>query len=52
MNHADQAVVLDKGRLVASGSPAEALSEAIIEQVWGVTANWIGAPGALALVMR
>ncbi len=52
MNHADQSVVLDKGRLVASGSPAETLSEAIIEQVWGVTANWIGAPGALALVMR
>ena len=52
MNHADQTMVLDEGRLVASGAPADALSETIIEQVWGVTATWIGEPGARALITR
>lgn len=52
MNHADHAVVLDKGLLIASGPPAEALSETIIERVWGVAATWIGEPGARALITR
>lgn len=52
MNHADHVAVLDKGRLIASGSPADALSEAVIANVWGVTAKWIGEAGGRALVTQ
>lgn len=52
MNHADHTIVLDKGLLAASGTPADALSETVIEQVWNVAATWIGEPGARALVTR
>ncbi|MXO59246.1 ATP-binding cassette domain-containing protein [Altererythrobacter salegens] len=52
MNHADRVLVLGEGRLVADGPPAEALSEAVIEQVWQVPMRWIGGPGARALVSR
>lgn len=50
MNHADRVLVLDRGTLVADGAPAEALSEERIAQVWGVSARWLGEPGARALV--
>jgi len=50
MNHADHVVVLEHGRLAASGPPEDALSEAIVRQVWGVAAKWIGEPGARALI--
>ena len=50
MNHADRVLVLDNGTLAADGAPAEALSEASIARVWGVTARWLGEPGARALV--
>jgi iron complex transport system ATP-binding protein len=49
MNHADRVLVLDKGRLVADAPPELALSEAVIERVWGVRARWLGEPGARAL---
>lgn len=49
MNRADRVLVLDKGRLTADGPPQEALSEAVIRQVWGVEARWLGQPGARAL---
>jgi iron complex transport system ATP-binding protein len=49
MNHADRVLVLDRGQLVADGAPAAALSPALIAQVWGVQAEWLGAPGAQAL---
>jgi iron complex transport system ATP-binding protein len=49
MNHADRVLVLDKGRLVADDPPELALSEAVIERVWGVKARWLGEPGARAL---
>ncbi|MDD3797889.1 MAG: ABC transporter ATP-binding protein [Novosphingobium sp.] len=49
MNRADRVLVLDKGRLAADGPPQEALSEAVIRQVWGVEARWLGQPGARAL---
>ncbi len=49
MNHAARVVVLHQGRIAADGPPSEALSEAVIEQVWGVRAQWIGPPGARAL---
>lgn len=54
MNHADRVLVLDRGRLVADGPPAEALDEEIIARVWGVPARWLGDPGhrALALGVR
>lgn len=51
MNHADQVIVLDEGRVAASGKPVEALSAAMICQVWGVRAEWLGVPGARALAI-
>lgn len=50
MNHADRVLVLDKGRLHADGAPEDALSIGNIMQVWGVSARWLGEPGARALV--
>lgn len=49
MNHADRVLVLDAGRLVADGPPAEALSEAAIAATWGMAVRWLGEPGAMAL---
>jgi iron complex transport system ATP-binding protein len=50
MNHADRVLVLDRGTLAADGSPELALGEPVIENVWGVHARWLGAPGARALI--
>ncbi len=50
MNHADRVIVLDRGAKAADGTSEEALSAAVIERVWGVTARWLGEPGARALV--
>ncbi|ANY19842.1 Hemin import ATP-binding protein HmuV [Tsuneonella dongtanensis] len=52
MNHADRVLVLDRGTLAADGSPEEALSAPVIERVWGVSARWLGEPGARALTAR
>ena len=49
-NHADRVIVLDGGRVAADDIPQHALSEAVIAEVWGVAARWIGEPGAQALV--
>ena len=49
MNHADRVLVLERGRLVADGPPEAALTSALIAQVWGVAAQWLGQPGARAL---
>lgn len=49
MNHADRVLVLGNGRLVVQGSGEEALAEAILRQVWGVEAHWIGESGKRAL---
>lgn len=49
MNHADRVVVLDRGQIVADGSPCDALSEAVIARVWKVPVRWLGEPGARAL---
>ncbi|MGV3511444.1 MAG: ABC transporter ATP-binding protein [Novosphingobium sp.] len=51
MNHADHVIVLDSGRLVAHGPPPEALSEAVINQVWNLKATWLGEPGHKALAL-
>jgi iron complex transport system ATP-binding protein len=50
MNHADHVLVLKDGRLIAQGAPEEALTPAVVAQVWGVTAHWLGEPRARALV--
>jgi iron complex transport system ATP-binding protein len=50
MNHADRVLVVAKGRIAADGAPALALGEEVITRVWGVTARWLGEPGARALV--
>lgn len=49
MNHADRVVVLDQGTRAADGPPELALSEPVLEQVWGVSARWLGDPGQRAL---
>ena len=51
MNHADRVLVLDRGELVASGPPAEALAESVIERVWQVQARWLGDVGTQALAI-
>ncbi|WP_086739389.1 ABC transporter ATP-binding protein [Erythrobacter colymbi] len=50
MNHADHVLVLKDGHLAAEGPPRHALQPEIIAQVWGVTAQWMGAPGRQGLV--
>lgn len=50
MNHADRVLVLDRGRLYADAAPEAALSVGTIIEVWGVSARWLGDPGARALV--
>lgn len=49
MNHADRVLVLDRGALVAAGAPETALAPEVIARVWGVSARWLGEPGARAL---
>lgn len=49
MNHADRALVLHEGRLVADSPPDQALAADVIARVWGVAGTWIGPPGARAL---
>lgn len=51
MNRADRVVVLDQGRVVGDGPPAQVLDTALLAQVWGVEAAWLGAPGAMALLL-
>jgi len=50
MNHADRVLVLDRGRVVADGTPERALTAEVIADVWGIPARWLGEPGARALV--
>lgn len=51
MNHADQVLLLERGRLVAAAPPKEALSADRIAEVWGVQAHWLGSAGSRALVV-
>ncbi|QFT78230.1 ABC transporter ATP-binding protein [Erythrobacter sp. THAF29] len=50
MNNADRVLVLREGRLIADGIPAEALDTDTIRRGWDVSADWIGNPGARALI--
>ncbi len=51
MNHADHVIVLDHGRVAAQGKPEEALSEAVIAQVWKLQSRWLGEPGHRAIAI-
>lgn len=51
MNHADRVAVLDQGSVQADGPPEQALAEAVLAQVWGVKAHWLGDPGQRALAV-
>jgi iron complex transport system ATP-binding protein len=51
MNHADRVIVLDQGTIAADGPPELALSEPVLDQVWGVQARWLGEPGSRALAI-
>lgn len=55
-NHADRVLVLraqdGRGRLVTDGSPDQGLSPEVINNVWGVDAEWLGEPGAQALITQ
>lgn len=51
MNHAARVIVLKDGGLIADGPPQDALSPAIIKQVWGVEMRWLGDRGAQALAL-
>ena len=48
-NHADRVLVLDRGRILADGPAADALSEERIASVWQTGVRWLGEEGALAL---
>ncbi|MEO5707533.1 MAG: ABC transporter ATP-binding protein [Alteraurantiacibacter sp.] len=49
MNHADQVIVMQGGKVREQGPPQRALSAEVIAQVWGLPARWLGEPGARAL---
>ncbi|HUQ12700.1 MAG TPA: ABC transporter ATP-binding protein [Novosphingobium sp.] len=51
INRATRVIVLAGGRVVADGPPELALDEAIVREVWGVEARWLGEPGARALAI-
>ena len=51
MNQADRVLVLHQGRVAADGPPEQALTPEVIARCWGVTARWLGEPGARALLV-
>jgi len=52
MNGADRVVVLDRGAVVAVGSPTEVLGPDRLRETWGVTADWLRGEAGLALMTR
>lgn len=51
MNHADRVLVLHQGAVAADGAPQQALDQNVLARVWGVSARWLGDPGARALAL-
>ena len=49
---ADRVVVLDKGRVVADAAPIQALSPAVLRQVFGLDGGWIEGPNGPLLAIR
>ncbi len=49
MNHADQVLVLNHGRVAAAGPPDQSLDAGVIARVWHIEAQWLGLQGARAL---
>ncbi|MCA1661021.1 MAG: ABC transporter ATP-binding protein [Novosphingobium sp.] len=52
MNGADRAVVLDRGRIVAAGTPGEVLTEGRLRAVWRVSGEWLAGGGGMALALK
>jgi iron complex transport system ATP-binding protein len=52
MNHADRALVLCEGRLLADGPPEKVLDQATIRRAWGIDARWLGEAGGRALAIK
>ena len=52
MNHTDRVLVLGEGGVIADGAPEIVLTADVIARGWGVRADWLGEPGARALVVR
>ena len=48
-NHADRVILMEEGRIAVEGAPEVALAEDRIAQVFGLSCEWIGEPGRLAL---
>lgn len=51
-NHADRVLVLKDGALIADGAAQHALAPDIIARGWDVEAEWVGRPGAEALIAK
>ena len=49
---ADRVVVLDQGRVVADAAPIQALSPAVLRQVFGLDGGWIEGPNGPLLAAR
>jgi iron complex transport system ATP-binding protein len=47
---ADRIVILQDGRIVADGTPAEALTPAILRSVYGIDAEWLNPSGQAPLI--
>jgi iron complex transport system ATP-binding protein len=45
MRYADHVVLFSKGRIVADGPTGEMLTEACVEEVFGVTCRFVTLPG-------
>ena len=52
MNHADQVVLLDQGRVAGEGAPDAVLNPDRLASVWGVAGSWLGPPGGRALSLN
>jgi iron complex transport system ATP-binding protein len=50
--YADRMVVLDRGRIVADGSPADVLTEALVAGHYGAAVDVVSVGGSLAVVPR